>query len=311
MPVKKSIFGSKGEEGGFRSIAHSWGDQYYVASNFQFAQLFEPDENIRDKSNFFFKTSIDYILCSKDYAPILAIDFDGLGQGFSRDRQYVQTKRTEDPHRKIKFDFKIQYAEKNRFPYYIVSSDEFEHLGKDISLTVVDGIIGSVLAKKDFDEQIPLVIQEHRADIENLPAYDRQDYFQDLVTSQEVESDFAYNPITQKTAEIMNAILGLETWRVKEDYRTYFEPELPDPEGTLPLDSPESLQARFAALEDVKAIKCICTLFDTPIGEVSEVAIMRNVGDLSQNLSLIKEIAELLVWAKYARILSKKPTHGV
>ena len=73
---KKSIFGSKGEEGGFRSIAHSWGDQYYVASNFQFAQLFEPDENIRDKSNFFFKTSIDYILCSKDYAPILAIDFD-------------------------------------------------------------------------------------------------------------------------------------------------------------------------------------------------------------------------------------------
>ena len=169
MPVKKSIFGSKGEERGFRSIEHTWGENYRLVPQFPFSAIFEPDNSIRDKANLFLKTSIGYVFCSDDGAPLLALDFDGLGQGFNKDGHYVQVEKTDDLYRKSKFDFKIQYAEKNNFPYYIVASDEFEHLGEDISLTIVDGIIGSVLSMRDFYEQLPFVIEEQSDFVDTLP----------------------------------------------------------------------------------------------------------------------------------------------
>ena len=190
MAIKKSVFGSKGEERGFRSIEHTWGEKYRVFPQFPFSALFESDGSIRDKSNLFFKTSIDYVFCTNEGVPVLAIDFDGLGKGFNKNGQYIQAETTDDPYRKSKFDFKIKYAEKDNFPYYIVASDEFDHLGQDLSLTVVDGIIGSVLAKKDFDQRIPSIIEEHREAIDNLLPDEQQDYVQDLVISQEVDSDF-------------------------------------------------------------------------------------------------------------------------
>ena len=308
MAIKRSVFSSKGEERGFRSIERTWGERHRVFPQFPFSALFEPDDSIRDKSNLFFKTSIDYVFCTSEGVPVLAIDFDGLGKGFNKDGQYIQTEKTNDPHRKSKFDFKIRYSEKDDFPYYIVASDEFKHLGQDLSLTIVDGIIGSVLAKKDFDQHIPFLIEEHRDIIENLMPDEQQDYVQDLVISQEVDSDFAYNPIIQKTAEVrynISAITGSMAYG-REEYHYFEEPELPGLEGPGSFGSIESLSARLAAMKDVEVLGCACTLFDTPIGEVSEVATMRNIGYSDQYLSLIKEIAELLVWTKYSRLLSKK-----
>ena len=148
MAVRHSIFGSKSEEKGFRSIEHTWGEDFVVYPQIPLSALFTPDLNWRDTSNFFFKTSVDYVLCKKDGHPILAIDFDGLGGGFDRDGEYVQVEATQDRFRKRKFDIKLQFARLNNFPYHIVSSEEFSFLGEGIKLTVVDGIIGSEIAKK-------------------------------------------------------------------------------------------------------------------------------------------------------------------
>ena len=176
--------------------------------------------------------------------PLLAIDFDGLGKGFDRDGQYVQVEETRDPHRKLKFDFKLRYAKKNGFPYYVVASEEFRRLDKEIELTVVDGIIGSILASRDFDERISALMEEHRDTIDSLPPDEQYEYTQDLVLEQEVMSDIEHNPVTQRVLEVRDQIQAISgSWSWREDYRTYEEPELPELDGFGLSTSAESLAA--------------------------------------------------------------------
>ena len=49
---------------------------------------------------------------------------------------------------------------------------------------------------------------------------------------------------------------------------------------------------------------CTCTLSDTPVGEVSDIAWIRNVGHYS--IVLVNEIAELLAYSKLLRLLRRK-----
>ena len=152
MAVRESIFGSKSEERGFRSIEYTWGERYRVIPQFPMSGLFEPNPaRVREgTSNLFFKTSFDYMLATEEGRPLLAIDFDGMGKGFDRDGEYVQIEATKDRYRKSKFDFKLRYAIENDFPYHIVASEEFNYLGDGAELTLVDGIIGSVLSTKFY-----------------------------------------------------------------------------------------------------------------------------------------------------------------
>ena len=304
MTVKKSIFGSKAEAQGFQSIEHTWGEDYRLIPQFLFSGLFEPDNSIKNPSNLFFKTSIDYVLSTKEGQPLLAIDFDGLGKGFDREGQYVPVEATRDPYRKPKFDFKLRYSQKNDFPYYIISYDEFEHLDDEIELTVVDGIIGSTLAGRDFNERIQSVVDERERIINNLPSHEQHEYIRDLVISEEIESDFAFNPIIQRTAEVRDkiyAITGSYSW--KESIRSYEEPTLPDLNGPGLFGSAESLQARANAMSKVEWWGCVHTLSDTPIGEVSDIAWIRNAG---HSHTLVREIAELLAYSMLLKLLIRR-----
>ena len=65
MAVRNSILGSKSDEKGFRSIEHTWGEDYVVYPQIPWSALFTPDPNWRDTSNFFFKTSLDYVLWAR------------------------------------------------------------------------------------------------------------------------------------------------------------------------------------------------------------------------------------------------------
>ena len=58
----------------------------------------------------FFKTNVDYVLCTKEGRPLLAIDFDGLGRGFDRYGTYVNVVETDDKYRKLKFDLKLKWG---------------------------------------------------------------------------------------------------------------------------------------------------------------------------------------------------------
>ena len=300
MAVRNSIFGSKGEERGFRCIEHTWGGDYVVYPQIPLSALFTPDPNWRDTSNFFFKTSVDYVLCTKDGHPILAIDFDGLGRGFDRDGEYVQVEATQDRFRKRKFDIKLRFSQLNNFPYHIVSSEEFSFLGEGIELTVADGIIGSVIAKRQFLDHAPLFLEEHAEEIESHPHPYRTEFIQDLLTGLEVDCDAEHSKIFRKKCEVWDQIRSITgTSSYPYGYRTFEEPECPSVEWP-PWRNVEAFKRRVEALKNVKVWGCVVTISDTPLGELTETVKVRNV---AHSLSLVIEIGELLAWSKLLRLL--------
>jgi len=311
MGIKKSVFASKAEGDGFRSIEHEWADNYRIFLSFPFSALFEPDKSIRDTSHLFYKTSVDYLLCTKPGKPLLAIDFDGLGHGHNRNGEYVQMRKTEDPFRKLKFDFKLKYAKRWKFPYCVVSYDEFEPIGETPYMAVVQGIIGYVVAKIDFQTRIEEEVRLHQSSIDALPAHEQYEYIGDMVIEQDWGSWLEHSPMEQRIGDLFNEIAKLGAEVKKWNHRDLFDPELPDLEfppgrehdmfgATL-----ESFKARLKAMDEADRIGSVCSL-DTSIGEVSDIAWMRNVENFSQSMRIVKSIAELLAYEKCLRLLNRR-----
>ena len=303
MAVRDSIFGSRGEEDGFRSIEHSWGADYALYPQFPLSALIAPDCKLpKDEWDLFLKTSIDYVLATKEGHPILAIDFDGMGGGFDRDGEYVQVRATRDPNRKRKFDWKLSFAEQNGFPYHIVSSREFSHLGQGIELTVVDGIIGAVIANKSFLESAPSFLEEHADAIEDQVDWYKSEFIQDLLMGLEIECEAENSKIWRKKCEVMaqiDSIAGPPSYGT--EYFTFEEPECPSVEWP-PWENMEAFQRRVEAFKRVEVWGCTVTLSHTPIGEVSATVKVRNV---AHGLSLVMEIGELMAWSKLLRLLRR------
>lgn len=311
MSIKKSVFASKSEERGFRSIEHQWGDTYRLFPNLPFPNIFEPDATIRDTSNFFYKTSVDYTLCTNSGKPILAIDFDGLGHGHNRNGEYVQVRKTEDRYRKLKFDFKLNYAKRWEFPYYVVSYDEFEPIGETPNMAVVQGIIGYEIAKIDFHTRVAEEVHLHESSIEGWPAHEQYEYIGDMVSDLEYGSWLQHSPMEKRIGEVLNEIAKLGANVKGWNHDVLFEPDLPDLEYRRPGSTDffdvtrESFDARLTAMDKAAQIGSVCSL-DTSIGEVSEVAWMRNVGNFSQSMRIVKSIAELMAYEKCLRLLKRQ-----
>ena len=305
MAVKDSIFGSKSEERGFRSIEHTWGESYMLCPQVPLSALFTPNPNWRDTGNYFFKTSVDYVLCTDEGRPLLAIDFDGLGGGFDRDGEYVQVEATKDRYRKRKYDIKLRFSKENDFPYHIVSSAEFNFLGNGVELTVVDGIIGTVIAQKHFRDRAPSFLEEHAEEINSHPSWYKSEFVQDLLVGLEVDCDAEHNPIFRKMVEVMGqieAISGSSSITGAWGYSMFEEPELPGFDWP-PWENIEAFERRIEAWKKVEVLGCVVTISNTPVGEVSELVKVRNV---AYSASLVTEIGQLMAWSKLLRLLRRR-----
>ena len=283
MSVKPSVFGSRSEEQGFRSIEHTWGDSYRIFPQFPFSALFESDDEKRGTSNFFYKTSVDYLLATKEGQPILAIDFDGMGRGFNKSEEYIQVEKTpRDPQRKVKFDFKLKIANRNDFPYYIVSSEEFKHIDRAVRLTIVDGLIGSALAQEHFNKHIQLLVDEHSERIAELFDWKRQPYIDYLVCQQEVESNLECNPIVQKNHEIWSRFMEENNGKIFPGgwkHGPLYDPEHPNMRG---------YKYSFTGIH---------------AGDISVTAWIRN---FEYSYSIVSAISELMAWNKFFRVIPSR-----
>ena len=302
MAVKKSVFSSDSEKQGFESIEHTWGDEYRVLPQFPFSALFDPDDTVKNEGDFFYKTSIDYVLCTKWGKPLLAIDFDGLGKGFSNmdfdlasfrpSVQYIEVEKTNDENRKVKFDFKLRYAMKNFFPYYVVASDEFQELDRDINLTIVDALIGRELYKGDIRHRIQSAVDGRSDAIAKLNPSQQEEYIQRLILVEEIESELENDAVILKTAEIEQRIDAMGGLRGAHRVDWLSEDEFPN----------QSHEAGSSS-SGVKRVGCKYSLHETSVGDVSATAWMRNLGDDW----IVHNIAQLLVSTKLLRLLKKTP----
>jgi hypothetical protein len=138
------------------------GDKYFIHLSQPFLNVLNTEGisiALTDRQvNYLKNTSIDYILCDNEGKPLIGIDFDGMLEGFSTGLDYHKSKshpsldEKKEKNRIDGFKLKLRIAHDSGFPLFIVGSKEFYNLSINIQLTLVDGIIGEVLAAKAFME---------------------------------------------------------------------------------------------------------------------------------------------------------------
>lgn len=163
VPIKqhhrmRSIFGSKSEHKAFNRLKTMW-DRHVdvfpqqplrVVLGYDTINKIALPQGARD---YLLTAEFDFVVCDKAGIPLLAIEFDGIGGGYSRDGKYIpQRKLEDDPHRKLKLDRKLRAADEAGLPAVVVSFAETEmHAGEELTITALDVLVGQVLEFREAD----------------------------------------------------------------------------------------------------------------------------------------------------------------
>lgn len=113
MKVQKTVFTSQSERELFTALQSTWSEHFNLWPSLPFLNVIDVEghEVIAGEWQQLLKTSVDVTLCTKDDdKPVVSLEFDGMGHGFSRNGEYIQLHPSADPHRKLKFDLKLRIA---------------------------------------------------------------------------------------------------------------------------------------------------------------------------------------------------------
>ncbi len=226
MASKASVFASKAERTNFEKLSRAWGKKYRLWHNIPFLNVYntsdlldpvtcnpltvEPQDFQRLK-----KTSIDYVLCDSDDAPLVCIDFDGIGNGFSRGLEYVSAR--EDEWRKRIMNLKLTVAHGSDLcsykavPYFVVGNHEFKDLTSRVKLTIVDGIIGEALAYRAVGEIFSngfeaSMVGMTSEEFEDLTEAERSEQIQDWVFANELACEAKHSHLFKANGRMMQAL---------------------------------------------------------------------------------------------------------
>jgi len=253
MKLRSTVFGSKVEAKLFHSLQSRWSPKFTLYPSLPLASIIqlEPKELSSKEREYFYETSLDYTFCQANALPILSIEFDGVGGGFSRDGIYIQGRQAPDPYRKLKMDFKLKVAKAVNYPLIVVSYEETQLLDKGDSITILDGIVGQLMAQKAFMRHVTEMAEVSRTEIESLQGTQKSNYIESLITAAEVKADSEMNPIARKADEYEIACIshGVKSYSVEYLY----DPPLPPVKDAFDL---EGLQARTDAINHTEKIGC-------------------------------------------------------
>lgn len=307
MKIKNTIFASRPEEKVFGALESRWSPQFRLYPSLPLSTLFKlEDDDVTDKERkYFYSTSIDYTLCDSSNTPLLSIEFDGIGGGFSSNGVYLPGDGYVNSMRKTKLDFKLKCAEKVDYPFFVVSYEEAESLDQDDALMILDGIIGQVLAKKEFFRRLNDLndyFHDKFAEASSLEDHElKQEAIQELATSCEVEAELTMDPIARKAAEYGELChgLGVGSYSIM---RYLSDPELPDFNG---LNDIEGLRARIEAMKHTVREGCQI-IIDMPGQRIEKTVWVRNIESFGVSASSIaRNIAEYLGFKKVYSLLPK------
>ncbi len=178
MGVKKQVFASISERELYKKLSQRWGDRYRIYPNLPFLFVFDT-ENLIDwyiPAAFMVsdadyarlkKTSIDFTICDDTDQPLLCVEFDGMQQGFNTGTQY-HSKQQTIPWRRQYTELKLRVALGSFFPFIVIGSQYCRDLSREAQLSILDGIIGDILANrqkqavigKGFDPCVEILGQE-------------------------------------------------------------------------------------------------------------------------------------------------------
>lgn len=307
MKKRDTVFGSKSEEELYKSINSFWSKNYNIYPSLPFSNIINfPKDNTLDNNEkeFLYKTSIDYTLCNKkNNEPILSIDFDGMYHGFNKNGEYVTYDifQEEAKIRKLKFDLKLNVTEKADYTYFIISYDEKMPIGKDVNLTILDGIIGSYLEKINTIKKINNYAKEYKDILESLEPSLREDYIYDhIIIPAEVESEMEFNPISKLSWDYEVKVLDKG---IKYKAITMELPELPDlPDNSIySKNFLEALEKRVKNWKNIIKFGCTCEVILENGDIISETSWIRNFDNINV-IGLCEDISKLIAFKKLEKL---------
>ena len=305
MKVRSSLFNSASEAELFQAVHGTWEPHYRLFPEIPFANLVTLAERELSAAELSFlnKTSVDFVLAGEGWQPLLAVEFDGLGHGYSHNGVYVQTAFTQrDPHRPWKLGLKARVAATAGLPFVIVSYDEKAVIDRETGLTIVHGIIGQFLAAHHAERRFHELYEEQKDVIEALPDDERTEYVQDyVVISAEVEADIDWNPICGLLSQLKARAFDLAPIN-RSGKMPLWDP--PRPDNTTPHEPGYDGEACLAWWRSIRRWGCECWV-DTDRGRVTSGPVwVRNIeGPGISPICLVDEIAELIAWRAAVTLL--------
>jgi Protein of unknown function (DUF2726) len=291
---RESIFDSSSEQELFQAINGFWEPRYHLYPHIPFANLIDldPQQLSADELSFLHKTTVDYVLVERDGKPLLAIEFDGLGHGISRQGRYIQKVSSKrDPKRGWKLNLKVRVAKSVGFPFLIMSYDEKAVIDEDTNLTVLHGIVGQFVAGLQIGPRIQELIAEQQSELDELTSDEQYDARQDMVIAAEIDADMEYNPVCRRAAEL-STVLSKE-YGVSGCSFGYVE-EPPRPAKCHPWEKDFDDATFRNWWNNIERIGCNYRL-ETPRGEIARTVWVRNFeGSGVSPFGFLQELAELV-----------------
>lgn len=275
MRRKDDIFDSNAERQLYATLASNWSPEYDIIPQLPLSKIVkvEPGELSSKELEYFYKANLDLTLC-KNNRPLLTVEFDGIGRGFSKAGEYIQLQPTPDRYRKLKMDFKLRIAKTVSYPLAVVSFEETMLLDETDAFTILDGIVGQFLSWRAVPKYIDELLEGgDQEELERMSPWERDEYYQDLVLQAEVLSDMGNDPIFRKSAEYQR--LCSQFGVVRFGYELLHDPETPSLSGIPPLVDPVELQARTSAINRAECIGCRWWV-ETPNRNVAKTIWLRN-----------------------------------
>ena len=308
MGINKQVFASNSERKNFYKLSRQWGDRYHIYHNLPFLNLFHT-ENLIDFSNWDLKrleiddldknrlkkTSIDYTLCNEKDEPLICIDFDGMCEGFNVGTKYYANFRPDSWREKIT-ELKLTVAHGSFFPYFVVCSKQFEDITKDIQLTIVDTIIGDVLANRAAKDKFaegfkPEEVGWTQEAFDNLHPSQQGEVVQDWAVDVEMSAEIENNPIYKKISQL-SEVVGRHPYKLQ--FISYPS-----------MENIEDVGQRTKAMETALYHGARCVISSKEYGEVKAEVLLPNFNaPYFRVLGLSDLVAELLALEKLRRLIN-------
>jgi len=196
----RDIFGSGIERETYFALRKKWAQEVDVFPLLPVRVVvgFDRVQAIQDKKEkcFLLKTEFDYVVCWKNRGiPMLVVEFDGIGCGFSRGVRYetIDSPRTV-PNRRKKLEAKLRICAEAEIPAVVASTDEVRAIDAATHFTILDGIIGEVLASSIFTNAVEHQRFKSVDEVENL----------------EIELSLQKNPINREISRLLATLLSVD-----------------------------------------------------------------------------------------------------
>ncbi|MCD8500704.1 MAG: DUF2726 domain-containing protein [Bacillaceae bacterium] len=223
MLLKQSIFDSKSETKVYKHLQTNWTGKVGIYNHAPVANVININalEGYKTSQiNYLWKTNFDFVIASEEDGnfgkPLLIIEFDGLGEGYSYDGEYKQIRETEeDPNRGWKLNFKSQICKEAGIPLVVVSYPEINMI--DERFAIIDGIIGEVLAGREFTKRFQQEIHILNKQLKGVEDPElRQHYTEMYGIEREIGEKMRHNPIAHEGNRLLNLLLQnkiISSWK--------------------------------------------------------------------------------------------------